>query len=183
MKVLTLSAADSFGRIYFGGMMVRCALGRTGCRARKREGDGVTPIGRWHPREVLYRMDRQVRPRTRLPIRPLRPADGWCDAVGDRNYNRQVSHPYPVSAEKLWRSDALYDLIVVLDHNIRPRVQGNGSAVFMHVARTGYEPTAGCIALKRADLMRVMERVNRRTTLHICPAPMKKRPERRLRAP
>jgi hypothetical protein len=90
---------------------------RAGCRARKREGDAATPIGRWRLRAVFYRADRLPRPRTGLPVRALRPLDGWCDAVGDRNYNRWVRHPYPASAEKLWRSDSLYDLIVILDHN------------------------------------------------------------------
>lgn len=88
---------------------------------------------------------------------PLRPDDGWCDAVGDRNYNRKVKHPYPASAERMWREDHLYDLVVVLDHNEKPRVQGLGSAVFMHVVRPGYQPTAGCIAFQRQHLLRILK--------------------------
>jgi len=110
----------------------------------------------WRPVLVLYRADRMKRPRTLLPVRPLEPDDGWCDAIGDRNYNRPVRHPYPAGAERLWREDALYDLIVVLDHNRRPRVQGAGSAIFMHVARPGYRPTEGCIALARQHLLLVL---------------------------
>src|SRR5262245_43476871 len=126
-------------------MVVPCALGRAGSRVVKREGDGATPIGRWRVGEVFYRMDRLRRPRTQLPVRPLRRLDGWCDAVGDRNYNRPVRHPYAASAEKLWRSDSLYDLILTLNHNTRPRVQGHGSAIFLHVAGPGYPTTAACI--------------------------------------
>lgn len=100
-------------------------------------------------------------------MRPLRPQDGWCDAVGDRNYNRPVRHPYPASAERLWREDGLYDVIVVLDHNARPRVQGAGSAIFMHLARPQYTPTEGCIALARRDMLRLLPRLGRRSRLEI----------------
>jgi L,D-peptidoglycan transpeptidase YkuD (ErfK/YbiS/YcfS/YnhG family) len=89
----------------------------------------------------------------------MRPEDGWCDAPGDRNYNRPVRHPYPASAERLWREDELYDVVVVLGHNQRPRIRAGGSAIFMHVARPGYLPTEGCIALARRHLLIVLERL------------------------
>jgi len=94
-----------------------------------------------------------------LPVRPIDRDYGWCDAPGDRNYNRLVRHPYPASAERLWRPDALYDVVVVLDHNVRPRVRGHGSAIFMHVARPGYAPTEGCIALRREHLLVLLSRL------------------------
>ena len=108
---------------------------------------------------VLYRADRIRRPSTGLPVRSIGRSDGWCDAAGDRNYNRLVRHPYPASAERLWRADGLYDIVVVLDHNRVPRVRGAGSAIFMHVAGPGYPPTAGCIALQREHLLRLLRRV------------------------
>lgn len=143
------------------------ALGRSGRRATKREGDGATPVGRWRLLRVLYRPDRVPRPRTGLPVRPITPADGWCDAPGDRNYNRPVRLPYPANAERLWRDDHLYDLVVVLDHNQRPRFQGAGSAIFMHVARPGLQPTEGCIALERAHLLRLLARLRRGAVIHV----------------
>jgi L,D-peptidoglycan transpeptidase YkuD (ErfK/YbiS/YcfS/YnhG family) len=118
---------------------------------------------------VLYRPDRTPRPPTRLPVRPIRPDDGWCDAPADRNYNRPVRHPYPVSAERLWRDDELYDLVVVLSHNTRPRVRGAGSAVFMHVAGAGFRPTEGCIALRRPHLVRLLERVGAGACIFVRP--------------
>ncbi len=121
-------------------------------------------------RAVLYRPDRVRRPRTRLPVRPIRPHDGWCDAPADRNYNRPVRHPYPASAERLWRADGLYDVVVVLGYNDRPRVRGRGSAIFMHVARPGYAPTEGCIALARPHLLRLLERLGPRSAVAV-PAP------------
>jgi len=157
--VLGLSAAAARGVVRLGGLAFPCALGRSGRSARKREGDGATPVGRWRLTAVLYRPDRGRRPPTRLPVRPISPNDGWCDAPADRNYNRPVRHPYPASAERLWRDDGLYDLVVVLSHNATPRVRGAGSAVFMHLARAGYRPTEGCIALRREHLMRLLERL------------------------
>ncbi len=133
----------------------------------KREGDGATPIGRFAVRQAFYRADRLKRPGTRLPLRPLRADDGWCDAPQDRNYNRYVRHPYRASAERLWRADHLYDLIVVIGHNDRPRVRGRGSAVFIHVAAPGLAPTAGCIALRLADLVRLVRRLSCGATLNV----------------
>ena len=61
----------------------------------------------------------------------------------DRNYNRPVQHPYPASAEHMWRPDGLYDLVVVMGYNDRPRITGRGSAVFMHVAGAGAKADRG----------------------------------------
>jgi L,D-peptidoglycan transpeptidase YkuD (ErfK/YbiS/YcfS/YnhG family) len=165
--VLMLSAGSPRGWLKLGGLKFPCALGRTGCRARKREGDGATPVGRWRLRAVLYRPDRLRRPRTVLPVRAIRPLDGWCDASADRNYNRPVRHPYPAGAERLWRTDALYDVVVVLGCNDRPRVRGRGSAIFMHVARPGYAPTEGCIALARPHLLRLLARLGPRSAVTV----------------
>jgi L,D-peptidoglycan transpeptidase YkuD (ErfK/YbiS/YcfS/YnhG family) len=165
--VFTLSAAATRGVLRLGVMNFACALGRTGRRARKREGDGATPVGSWQMLKVLYRADRVRRPQTGLPVRPVRPDDGWCDEPADRNYNRLVRHPYPASAERLWRDDRLYDIVVVLDHNRVPRVRGAGSAIFMHVAGPGFAPTAGCIALRHGDLMRVLKRMGRGAKVRI----------------
>ncbi len=150
-----------------GGPAVPCALGRSGRRALKREGDGAAPIGSFALEAVLYRPDRVLRPRTGLPLRAVGRQDGWCDAACDRNYNRLVRHPYPASAEELWRGDGLYDVIVVLHYNRRPRIRGRGSAIFMHVARPGLAPTEGCIALRRADLLRLIARLRRGARVHV----------------
>jgi L,D-peptidoglycan transpeptidase YkuD (ErfK/YbiS/YcfS/YnhG family) len=135
--------------------------------AIKSEGDGATPIGRFPIHEVLYRSDRTRRPRSGLPCRPLRRSDGWCDDPADRNYNRPVSHPYAGSAETMWRRDHLYDVVVVLGYNLRPRVRGRGSAIFMHLARPGYAPTAGCIALSARNMRIVLERLAPGAILHV----------------
>ncbi|MFG1477535.1 L,D-transpeptidase family protein [Xanthobacter sp. V4C-4] len=147
------------GVLVAGGRAIPVALGRSGVSPDKREGDGRTPAGRWRILAVLYRPDAGPRPATRLPCRPIAPADGWCDAPRHRLYNRQVRLPFPASHERLWREDGLYDLLLVLDHNTRPRVAGRGSAVFVHVARPGLRPTEGCVALPRAELRRLLARL------------------------
>jgi L,D-peptidoglycan transpeptidase YkuD (ErfK/YbiS/YcfS/YnhG family) len=167
VRVLTLSAAATKGLVALGPHRFPCALGRGGTRARKREGDGATPMGRWGIGSVHFRPDRMRRPSTALCARALRPDDGWCDAPADRNYNRGVRHPYPASAERLWRRDGLYDLLAVLAYNDRPRIRGRGSAIFLHVASAGYAPTEGCIALRRRHLARLLERLRPGAVLQI----------------
>ena len=142
-----------------------CALGRSGTRVLKREGDGASPSGRFAILEVFYNPDRTRRPLMSLPLRVIAKTDGWCDAAQDRNYNRKVKLPYSASAEHLHRDDGLYDVVVVLDYNIRPRVRNRGSAIFMHVARPGFLPTEGCIALRRIDLLRVLARAGRNSSV------------------
>lgn len=143
------------GRVGLEDREVRCALGRAGvCPATdKREGDGGTPAGVWPVRRVLWRPDKLAAPSSRLPGRPLEPDDGWCDAPLDPAYNRPVRLPYAATAERMWREDGIYDLVVVLGYNDAPVVPGAGSAIFMHVARPDYGPTEGCIALALEDLV------------------------------
>jgi L,D-peptidoglycan transpeptidase YkuD (ErfK/YbiS/YcfS/YnhG family) len=144
------------GLAAWGGRRFRCALGPAGPRRDKREGDGATPVGRFPLRRVLYRADRVAMPVTGLPAQALTPQDGWCDDPADPAYNRPVRLPHGGRHEKLWRDDGVYDVIVVIGHNDDPPVPGQGSAVFLHVARTGYPPTEGCVALALGDLLAVL---------------------------
>ena len=152
-----------------GAGRAQCALGPAGVvdAANKREGDGATPAGIWPMRRLLYRPDRLARPETGLEVRALRPDDGWCDAPNDRNYNRPVTWPYAAGAERLWRDDRVYDLIVILGHNDSPVVAGAGSAIFLHVARDDYSPTHGCVALAREDLLALLKRTDPGDALRI----------------
>lgn len=140
------------GRLALAHGVGRAALGRSGVAALKREGDGATPLGRFALRQVFYRADRVAKPTTRLPTRAIRDTDEWCDDPADRNYNRLTKLPSRAGAEGLKRADHLYDLVLVLGYNDRPRVKGRGSAIFVHLARPGYSPTQGCIALSFRDL-------------------------------
>jgi L,D-peptidoglycan transpeptidase YkuD (ErfK/YbiS/YcfS/YnhG family) len=154
-----------FARV--GGLRIRRAVGRGGIVLDKHEGDGGTPAGVWPLREVFYRPDRLAMPVTKLPVRALAPYDGWCDAPADARYNRLVRLPYPASAEQLWRGDHMYDLIVVVGYNDAPVVSGKGSAIFLHVARPGYTPTAGCVAFSRSNLLSILRMVDGRSRLDV----------------
>lgn len=151
------------GILRAGPLTLRCALGRAGLVRDKREGDGGTPVGRFVPLAAAWRADRLRRPSTALPLAPIDAGDGWCDAPRDRNYNRPVRLPYPASAERMARPDALYDIVVDLSANRRPIRKGRGSAIFLHVAAPDFSPTAGCIALERRTLVRLLARLSPRT--------------------
>ena len=155
-RVLALSDRAAGGILRFQSLEFPVSIGKGGVRAMKREGDGASPRGLWPAVRLYFRPDRLRRPGSPLPVRPLRHVLGWCDAPFDRNYNRPVRLPYAASAEALWREDRLYDAIAVLDYNFSRRRAGRGSAIFVHVASPGYLPTAGCIALKREHLLRLL---------------------------
>lgn len=141
-----------------GDQDVPCHIGRSGAidAGAKREGDGVTPLGRWPVRAVLLRPDRvPAIPELKLPWRWLRQDDGWSDDPDDPAYNRPVRHPHPRSAERLWREDQAYDVIVVLGHNDAPPVPGAGSAIFLHCA-ADHDFTEGCVAIARTHMLNLL---------------------------
>jgi L,D-peptidoglycan transpeptidase YkuD (ErfK/YbiS/YcfS/YnhG family) len=145
----------------------RAATGLGGIGIKRAEGDGITPVGVFPVRHVLYRADRISPPPTGLMLKAIALDDGWCDAPEDPAYNRPVKRPYHASSEALWRDDALYDLVVVLGYNDAPVVPGAGSAIFLHVARTDYGPTQGCIALARDDLLKAVSLLGPGATIAI----------------
>lgn len=133
----------------------------------KREGDGASPAGAWTARHVYYRPDKGSPPETGLPVIALRPEDGWSDDAGEPDYNRLVALPCRGSHERLWRTDGVYDLIVELGYNDDPVVAGRGSAIFMHIARDGYAPTEGCVALAEPDLRAVLKQLGGGSVIEI----------------
>jgi len=167
IHVRTRPGSRSRGWLFTGSLTIPVALGRTGIRADKREGDGSTPRGRFTPLRLWWRGDRWLRPPTRLPARRIGPADAWCEDPADRRYNRPFRRSASEPGDRLCRIDGLYDFIIEIDHNTRPRVIGRGSAVFIHVARPAFAPTAGCIALLRRDLRILLARIAPRTRIMI----------------
>jgi L,D-peptidoglycan transpeptidase YkuD (ErfK/YbiS/YcfS/YnhG family) len=153
------------GWLIAGQLSLPVALGRAGIKANKREGDGATPRGSFRLKRLWWRADRHPRPATRLPVRRIAADDGWCEDPTDRRYNQPIKVPPRAKADRLARADRLYDFIVEIDHNTRPRIAGRGSAVFIHVARAGFAPTAGCVALNAGALRRLLARVGRKTRI------------------
>ena len=155
------------GWLIAGPHILPVALGRGGIKANKREGDGGTPRGRFRLKRLWWRADRYARPPTFMPARRIKPDDGWCEDPSDRHYNRPVKVPPGSKADRLRRADPLYDFIVEIDHNTRPRIAGRGSAVFIHAARPHFAPTAGCIALELGALRRLLSLLGPRTTIMV----------------
>lgn len=153
------------GKLLAGTLVLPCALGRAGVTHAKREGDGATPAGRRLLLYVLLRRKRARLPPGALRMRFLRPDDIWCDDPTSFFYNRLLRAPSRLRHETLWRTDRLYDIIGVLDYNMRPRVKGRGSAIFFHIARDDLAPTAGCIALRARDMARLLPRLARKVAL------------------
>lgn len=155
------------GWLTAGSLTVPVALGRGSIIARKREGDGGTPRGSFHPVRLWWRADRHPRPRTHLPVRAIRPTDAWCENPADRRYNQPVKLGNGGEGDRLRRDDHLYDFIIEIDHNTRPRVAGHGSAVFLHLARPDFSPTAGCVSMARPAMLRLLARIGPRTRILI----------------
>jgi L,D-peptidoglycan transpeptidase YkuD (ErfK/YbiS/YcfS/YnhG family) len=160
-------ALRSRGVLTAGPLALPVALGRSGIKANKREGDGATPRGVFRLTRLWWRADRHRRPPTLLRVQRIKPDDGWCEDPSDRRYNRPLKLPPQSKADRLARKDQLYDFIIEIDHNTRPRVAGRGSAVFIHVARAGFAPTAGCVAFNMNSLRRLLARVGPGTRIII----------------
>ena len=167
LRVRARPGARSRGVVLAGPLAIPVILGRSGIRANKREGDGATPRGRFRLRQLWWRPDRRARPATQLPVRRIDPAIAWCEDPADRGYNRPFRRSAGEAGDRVWRDDRLYDVVIEIDHNRRPRIAGRGSAVFLHLTRPDGSPTAGCVALAPAALRRLFARLGPKTRIEI----------------
>ena len=167
VRVRTRPGRGSRGILIAGSRMIPVVLGRSGIRTNKREGDGATPAGRFHPLRLWWRHDRGSPPPTRLPTRRIGRDLAWCEDPTDRRYNRLIRRSANEPGDRLWRDDHLYDLVVEIDQNTRPRVLRRGSAVFLHIARPDGSPTAGCVAMRIGELQWLLGRASTRTRIDI----------------
>lgn len=166
VRALAILCAGSPGAIFsVGSWSMRCAVGRKGIGVKRFEGDSITPMGRYKIVSWRARFDRS--PSSHIDCDRISKSSGWCDDPRASAYNLAVSLPLRFSAEALWRDDHLYDLIGVIDFNSRPRVRGRGSAIFLHVARDDFSPTAGCIALPRGQLYKLKAILSRKPQIFI----------------
>jgi L,D-peptidoglycan transpeptidase YkuD (ErfK/YbiS/YcfS/YnhG family) len=169
--VQTSSFTSATGILMTGSARYDCTLGRSGVilPQEKKEGDGKTPLGTYPLRQLIYRADRLTRPETQLPIEILTQDTGWCEDPADQDYNKKVVLPHAGAVDRMTRDDHLYDLCVVIGYNDAPVVSGRGSAIFMHLAREDFSPTAGCIGLKKEDLLQVLKVCGPETHITILP--------------
>ena len=153
--------------LYFKDYKAKCAIGKRGITSNKLEGDKCTPRGRFRFKYVLYRKERNKNIRSKLKIVPIKKNFGWCDDVKSKYYNKFIKFPFKYKAEKLYISQNIYDIIVVLDYNFKPVRKNKGSAIFLHVAKRKYSPTLGCIAISKNDLKYLLSVINKKTFLKI----------------
>ena len=151
------------GYLKYKNFIFRCALGKNGIKKKIQEGDNITPKGIFKITKIYYRQDKIKKIKIRKEM-------GWCDDPRSIFYNKQIKLPSKFSYERLYRKDHIYDLLAVLNYNINPVIKNKGSAIFMHIAKKNYSPTAGCVALKKNDLIKLLEIIKKNTKIKISAA-------------
>ena len=155
------------GYLNYKNFKFRCALGKNGIGQKKREGDFVTPKGKYKLIKIYYRADRIKKVRSPLKKIKIKKNMGWCDDVNSKYYNKQIEINKKISHEKLYRKDSVYDIVVVLNYNLNPIIKSKGSAIFLHVAKKNYNKTQGCIALKKNELLSLVSKIKKNTQIRI----------------
>ena len=155
------------GYLKYKNFKFRCALGKAGIKQKEREGDFITPKGKFKLIKIYYRSDRIKKITSTLKKIKIKKNMGWCDDVSSNYYNKQIKINKKFSHEKLYRKDNVYDIVVVLNYNLNPIIKGKGSAIFLHVAKKNYKKTQGCIALKKNELLNLVSKIKRNTQIKI----------------
>ena len=151
----------------FNNYKVKCALGKRGIGAKRKEGDQITPRGSYKIINILYRRDKIKNLKTKLVKIVINKKMGWCDDPKSKKYNQLIKLPSKFNFEKLYRNDDIYDIVFILNFNTSPVKKNKGSAIFVHIAKKNYLPTKGCIAIKRNDIKRLAREINRKTLVKI----------------
>ena len=145
----------------------RCALGKAGIGKKKIEGDNITPKGLYKIVKIYYRKDRIKKISSKFKLIKITKNIGWCDDPNSEKYNKIINLPTKYSYEKLYRKDNVYDLILVLNYNMSPVIKNKGSAIFIHITKKKYQPTQGCVALKKNNLLKLISKINKKIKIKI----------------
>ena len=155
------------GYLKYKDIKFKCALGKSGIRKKRTEGDNITPKGTFKIIKIYYRKDRIKKINSVFKIIEIKKDMGWCDDPESKKYNQLIKLPSKYRHEKLFRNDRIYDLIIVLNYNMSPVIKNKGSAIFIHIAKNNYNKTKGCIALKKKDLIEIVSKIKRNTKVII----------------
>ena len=155
------------GYLKYKDLKFKCALGKAGIGNKKVEGDNITPNGIFRIVKIYYRKDRVKKLSSKFKLIKINEKMAWCDDPKSRKYNQLIKLPTKYSHEILYRRDNIYDLILVLNYNMRPIIKNKGSAIFIHVAKKYYKKTGGCVALKKADLNYLVKEIKKNTKVII----------------
>ena len=153
--------------LYFKEYKIKCSIGKRGITSRKLEGDQKTPKGVFNIKSMLYRKDRIPKVKSQIKKIIIKKNMGWCDDSSSRYYNRLVKLPFNLSAEKLWLKARVYDVIIIINYNLKPTIKNKGSAIFLHIAKRNYRPTKGCIAITKKDIILLISKMNNKTKIKI----------------
>ena len=153
--------------LYFKDYKVKCAIGKRGITENKLEGDKCTPRGRFKFKYILYRKERVKNIHSKLRLIPIKKNFGWCDDIRSKFYNKFIKFPFKFRAEKLYLKENIYDIIVVIDYNLKPIKKKKGSAIFLHVAKKNYSPTLGCVAIAKNDLKKLISVIDKKSFINI----------------
>jgi len=160
-------AVKKSGYLNYKNLKYRCALGKSGIKKKKKEGDNVTPSGVFKIIKIYYRADKIKKIISPIKKIQIKKNMGWCDDSKSNFYNQQINLPSKFGYEKLYRNDNLYDLIIVINYNMNPIIKNKGSAIFIHVAKNYYKKTKGCIALKKKNLIELISLIKKNTKIKI----------------
>jgi L,D-peptidoglycan transpeptidase YkuD (ErfK/YbiS/YcfS/YnhG family) len=155
------------GYLKYKDLKFKCALGESGVEKKKKEGDKITPRGTFNIIKIYYRSDRIKKLSSQFKLNKITKKMGWCDDPDSKKYNQLIKLPTKYNHEILYRRDNIYDLILVLNYNMKPTFKNKGSAIFIHIAKKNYKKTLGCIALKKVDLINLVKEINRNTKVNI----------------
>ena len=153
--------------LHFNNYKVKCSVGKNGLTKKKIEGDLKTPKGKFKFEYLFYRKDRIKIIKTKIKKRVIKKNMGWCDEPKSNFYNQLIKFPFKYNAEKLFLKKKIYDLILVLNYNTKPVIKNKGSAIFLHIASKKLTPTKGCVAVKKKDLLKILEFVTNKSFLYI----------------
>ena len=146
---------------------VKCAIGKRGIGKKQKEGDQITPRGTFRIKNILYRKDKINYLRSVIKKTQIKKNMGWCDDPKSKDYNKLIKYPFNYKSEKLYRSNNIYDIILVLDFNMHPIKKNKGSAIFIHISNNKYSPTQGCIAIKKKELLKLIKFIDKKTKIFI----------------
>ena len=146
----------------------KCSIGKKGSTINKNEGDKKTPKGIFEIENLYFRKDRIDLPATSLKCVVIKDNMGWCDDIKfPKKYNKLIKINKKFKHEKLKRKDHKYDLLIPIKYNFKKPTVGLGSCIFIHLTKD-YNPTAGCIALKKKDFLIMLKLINKNTQIKIC---------------
>ena len=151
----------------FKNYKAKCAIGKKGIGSKKKEGDLITPRGKYKVKYILYRKDRIKKIQSEMKIIKIKKNMGWCDDPRSRNYNQLINLPSNYRHEKLFKKENTYDIVLVLNYNMRPIKKNKGSAIFIHVSKKNFKKTEGCVAIQKRDLLKIVKEIKKNTKVMI----------------